>query len=139
MFLQKYEAQIFAILRIVAGFLFLWHGSQKLFGFPPLGGMAPIHVIAIAGTIEFFGGTLIMIGLFTRWAAFFASGEMAYAYWTVHARMGVLPLLNHGEITILYCFLFLYFSAHGAGIWSIDNYINEHKLKKLEIKTSKEI
>lgn len=139
MLMQKYESQIFALLRIFAGFLFLWHGSQKLFGYPPMGGEPALYVIAIAGPIEFFGGILIMIGLFTRWAAFLASGEMAYAYWSVHAPMGILPILNHGEITILYCFLFLYFSAHGSGIWSIDNFIYQHKRKKLEIKTTKEI
>jgi putative oxidoreductase len=121
MFMQKYEKQIYALLRIIAGFLFLWHGSQKLLGFPPLGMPFPTHILAIAGPIELIGGFLIMIGLFTRYAAFLASGEMAYAYWTVHAKMGYLPMLNRGELAVLYCFVFLYISAAGSGIWSIDN------------------
>lgn len=120
MFLQKYESQLYALLRIVAGFLFLWHGSQKLFGFPPPGGPMAAHIVAIAGPIEFFGGLLILFGLFTRWAAFIAAGEMAYAYWTAHAPRGWLPMVNHGELAMLYCFLFLFIAAAGPGRWSLD-------------------
>ena len=122
----KYENQIFAILRIITGFLFLWHGAQKLFGYPPLppGVVMPWQTLWIGGTVEFFGGLLITIGFWTRWAAFFACGEMAYAYWTAHASRALIPLVNKGELAVLYCFIFLFFSAYGSGIWSIDHLIN---------------
>jgi putative oxidoreductase len=129
MFLQKYERQTYAVLRIAAGFMFLWHGSSKLFGFPPPGGVPPLHVVAIAGPIELFGGVLIMLGLWTRWAAFVASGEMAYAFWTAHAPQGFLPIVNHGELAVLYCFLFLYLSATGPGIWSLDDSMARRRSK----------
>ena len=77
-FISKYEAQLYTLLRIIAGFLFLWHGSQKLFGFPPAGHEIPNHIVLIAGPIEFIGGLLIMIGLCTHWVAFICSGEMAF-------------------------------------------------------------
>lgn len=121
-FLSKYSEHCYALLRIVAGFLFLWHGTQKLFGFP--GGVPegfPPFVIYGAGPIEFLGGVLIMTGLFTHWAAFIASGEMAVAYWLVHGRNAPLPIQNSGELAVLYCFLFLYVASRGAGIWSIDS------------------
>jgi putative oxidoreductase len=78
------------------------------------------QIVAIAGPIEFFGGLLILFGLFTRWAAFIAAGEMAYAYWTAHATRGWLPMVNHGELAMLYCFLFLFIAAAGPGRWSLD-------------------
>ena len=129
MFMQKYEQQTYALLRIFAGFLLLWHGSQKLLGFPPLptGVNVPIHVIIFGGGVEFFGGILILFGLWTHWAAFIASGEMAYAYWTAHATNAVLPMVNHGEPAVVYCFLFLFISARGAGIWSIDHLLSERR------------
>ncbi len=120
-FLSKYEPYIYSVLRIVAGFLYLWHGSQKLFDFPHLGHPMPPYIIYIAGPIEFFGGLLIMTGLWTRWVAFICSGEMAYAYWTVHAWHAALPLVNGGELAIIYCFLFLYFITRGSGVVSIDH------------------
>jgi putative oxidoreductase len=128
----KYRNQLYAVLRIMAGFLFLWHGAQKLFGFPPLppGIVLPWHLLWIAGPIEFIGGFLITIGLWTHYAAFLASGEMAYAYWTVHARGALLPMVNKGEVAVLYCFIFLYLSAVGSGFWSIDNLINSKKGSK---------
>lgn len=129
MVMRKYEKQTYAILRIIAGFLFICHGSQKLLGYPPLpaGINLPWHILWIAGPIEFFGGILIMIGLGTRWAAFLASGEMAYAYWTAHAPAAILPLVNRGELAVVYCFIFLFFSAYGGGIWSIDSLISSNK------------
>lgn len=120
MFLSKFETPAYAALRISSGFLFLWHGSQKLFSIPPAGVPIPFHILAIAGPIEFFGGLLIMIGLFTQWAAFMASGEMAYAYWTVHASAAILPLVNRGELAVVYCFVFLFIAAKGSGIYSVD-------------------
>jgi putative oxidoreductase len=122
MFISKYESQIYSVLRIIAGFLFLWHGSQKLFAFTPAGHVIPPYIVFIAGPIEFFGGLLVMIGLWTRWAAFICSGEMAYAYWTVHSTHILLPLLNGGELAIIYCFLFLFISARGSGVNSVDQF-----------------
>ena len=120
-FMAPYSTHCYALMRVVVGFLFLWHGSQKILGFPagmPEG--VPVHVIWVAGSIELFGGILIMIGLFTRWAAFLASGLMAAAYWMAHGLNAVLPIQNHGELAVLYCFVFFFIAAHGAGIWSVD-------------------
>jgi putative oxidoreductase len=119
--LGRYTPQFFAILRIVAGLMFAMHGTQKLFGWP--GGKEPMAapMMVAAGVIELVGGLLIAIGLFTGIAAFIASGEMAAAYFIAHAKpITSWPLLNQGELTVLYCFLFLYIAAHGAGIWSVD-------------------
>jgi len=127
MFISKYETQIYAILRIVAGFLFLWHGSEKLFGYPPIGVHIPLYIVIFGGGVEFLGGVLIMIGLFTRWAAFISAGEMAYAYWTIHALHAVLPVINMGELAVLYCFLFLFISAKGSGVFSVDHYLGKNK------------
>ena len=113
-----------AVLRIVSGLLFLEHGLQKLTGFPPIAD--PTHVVplnsmaGIAGFFELGCGLLIAIGLFTRVAAFLASGTMAVAYWTVHAQMGLFPVNNMGDAAILYCFVFLYFVFAGAGPLSVD-------------------
>ena len=126
-FISRYEMQIYSILRLVVGFLFLWHGSQKLFAFPSTGQVIPSYILFIAGPIEFFGGLLVMIGLWTRWAAFICSGEMAYAYWTVHGTHVLLPLLNGGELAIVYCFLFLYISARGSGVLSIDHFMEKRR------------
>jgi len=93
---------------------------QKLLGFPePAPGM-PAFIVWIAGPIELFGGILVMIGLFTHWAAFFASGLIAFAYWMGHGFHALLPFVNKGEPAVLYCFAFLYISARGSGIWSVD-------------------
>jgi putative oxidoreductase len=126
-FISKYEVRIYAVLRIVAGFLFLWHGSQKLFSFPHAAYAIPSYQVFTAGPIEFIGGILIMIGLGTRWAAFICSGEMAFAYWIGHGTHTLLPLLNKGELAMIYCFLFLFISARGSGIFSIDHYLMKRK------------
>lgn len=120
-FMSFFNSQSYALMRIVVGFLFLWHGAQKLFGFPspPPGGM-PAFVIYVAGPIELIGGALVMIGLLTQWAAFICSGQMAVAYWMVHGMNGLLPLQNHGELAVLYCFIFLFISTQGGGVWSVD-------------------
>jgi putative oxidoreductase len=120
MFFSKYETHVYSILRIVVGFLFLWHGSQKLFSFPSTGHVIPPYIVFIAGPIEFFGGLLVMIGLWTRWAALICSGEMAYAYLFVHGTHALLPLVNSGELAMIYCFLFLFISTRGSGRFSID-------------------
>jgi putative oxidoreductase len=118
--MDRYGSQTYAAMRIVAGLLFLWHGSQKLFGFPAEVPDAPAFVLYVAGPIELVGGALVAIGLFTRWSAFLCSGLMAAAYWMAHGTKGLFPMLNGGELAALYCFVFLYISAHGAGIWSVD-------------------
>lgn len=120
-FMSGFNAQAYALMRIMVGFLFLWHGTQKLFAIPigmPPG--VPAFIIYGAGPIELIGGILIMVGLFTRYAAFLASGLMAFAYWIAHGTKAFLPLLNGGELAAVYCFVFLFISTQGAGIWSID-------------------
>lgn len=119
-FMRAYESQTYAAFRIVVGLLFLWHGTQKLFGFPLPAPEAPAFVIWVAGSIELVGGVLVMIGLFTGWAAFLCSGLMAAAYWMQHGLNAFFPLVNRGELAVLYCFAFLFISARGAGIWSVD-------------------
>jgi len=122
MFLSKFEPHIYTILRIIAGFLFLCHGSQKLFDVPAAGYHMSTLMI-FAGIIEFFGGLFIMFGFLTRWTAFICSGEMAFAYWYAHSIHAFLPLVNKGELAVLYCFLFLFIFIKGAGILSIDNFL----------------
>ena len=120
--LGRYSSYIYALLRIVAGFLFFQHGLQKLFGIP--GTQPAVELMTqrgLAGLIELVGGTLIAIGLFTSPVAFIASGEMAVAYFQQHAPRGFWPILNGGELAALYCFLFLYFAAIGSGKWSVDS------------------
>ncbi|HWP66174.1 MAG TPA: DoxX family protein [Candidatus Limnocylindria bacterium] len=119
--MQAYESQLYAAMRIVTGFLFLWHGASKLLGIPtPPPPDAPAFVIWVAGTIELVGGLLVMIGLFTRPAAFVSSGLMAFAYWMGHGLNALLPIQNKGELAALYCFVFLYIAARGAGRWSVE-------------------
>jgi putative oxidoreductase len=120
-FLSRFRSEAHALLRIIAGFLFLWHGAQKLFAFPaePPAGIPPF-VTFVASPIELVGGTLVMLGLFTRPAAFLCSGLMASAYWMAHGTTHPLPLVNQGELAALYCFVFLFLAAQGHGIWSVD-------------------
>ena len=120
-FLKPWTGQFYAVLRIVAGFNFLWHGSQKLLDFPPSGhaGM-PAAIMYVAGPIELIGGLLLVIGLAVRSVAFLCSGLMAFAYWLGHGTKALLPIQNGGELSMLYCFLFLFIAAQGAGMWSVD-------------------
>jgi putative oxidoreductase len=120
-FLTRYLPHIYEILRIFAGLMFAMHGTQKLFGVP--GDKAPVaflSLMGIGGAIEVIVGLLIALGLLTRYAAFIASGEMAVAYFMLHAAKGFWPIVNGGELAVLYCFVFLYIAARGPGIWSVD-------------------
>jgi len=118
-FLARHQDLLYAVLRIVAGFLFLQHGLQKCFGL--LGGqVATAPLMVAAGWIELVAGALIAIGLLTPYAAFLASGQMAVAYFYAHAPNGFWPAMNRGELAALYSVLFLYLAARGSGILSID-------------------
>lgn len=122
--LSRFQPQLHALLRIMTGLLFLEHGTQKFLSFPPgkMAGMglALNNPAAYAGIIELVCGLLVAIGLFTRPAAFLASGTMAVAYWMAHAPQDPFPVNNMGDAAILYCFVFLYLAAAGAGPWSVD-------------------
>jgi putative oxidoreductase len=121
--LGRWQPQLLAILRIVVGLLFFEHALIKLLGFPP-GGKPGLQEVGsflwFAGVIELVTSVLVLLGLFTRAAAFVAAGEMAVAYWMVHAKMGFYPAVNMGEGAILFCFVFLYIAAAGPGAWSVD-------------------
>ncbi|UNK78894.1 DoxX family protein [Sphingopyxis granuli] len=119
-FLDGYTEQAYALLRIVAGLLFLAHGVQKFFNFPTAFPMPLNPMLSAAGAIELVAGGLIVIGLFTRPAAFVASGMAAVGYWMVHGSKDIFPIVNGGETIALYCFLFLFVATRGAGIWSVD-------------------
>jgi putative oxidoreductase len=121
------EGIAFALLRVFAGALFAFHGAQKLFGL--FGGkvLTAQPKMLAAGIIELGGGLLIAFGLFTAVAAFIASGEMAVAYFTVHAKAGLWPIVNHGELAVLYCFIFFFILWHGPGPYSLDRLIRRKK------------
>jgi putative oxidoreductase len=123
--LQRWEPFVLSILRIVIGLLILEHGMQKFFHFPPPdhpmhgpGGLTPLMMVA-AG-LEFVGGLLLVLGLFTRFAAFILAGEMAVAYFMAHASASRYPIKNHGELAVALCFVFLYMAFAGGGRWSVD-------------------
>ncbi len=117
--LKKLEPYTYALLRIVFGFLFACHGIGKVFGV--LGQPRPHSVLDWTGAgIELVGGILIFLGLLTPLAAFVASGGMAVGYFMVHQRIGTLPILNRGELAVIYCFVALYIACHGAGKWGMD-------------------
>ncbi len=124
--LEKYTPQFLSLLRIMSGLLFLAHGTAKLLHFPITLTAETLHLspamFLASGLIELVGGTLITLGLFTRWAAFICSGQMAVAYFFFHARLGrnLLPIINEGELAVLFCFVFLFLAAAGAGPWSVD-------------------
>jgi putative oxidoreductase len=122
--LAKWSPQAHGVLRIIAGLLFLEHGTQKFLSFPPgeYAGMgwALDNPVAFAGIIELIAGALITIGFLTRPAAFVASGTMAVAYWMMHAPQNFWPVNNHGDAAILFCFVFLYFVFAGPGAFSVD-------------------
>ena len=122
-FIETWSPRMLGVLRIVTGLLFLEHGSAKLLGVPHIAmfdGLQPLSLIGVAGILELVGGLLIALGLFTRPAAFILSGEMAVGYFMAHAPHGFLPILNEGELAVLYCFVFLYLCVVGPGAFSID-------------------
>ncbi|MBT6115607.1 DoxX family protein [Porticoccaceae bacterium] len=118
--LDDREEQAYALLRIVTGFLFIWHGTQKLMNYPAEFPYPLNPLMYTAGAIEMVGGVLVMIGLFTRPTAFICSGTMAAAYWMAHGMNNVFPIINRGELAALFCFAFLFIAVRGAGIWSLD-------------------
>src|SRR5689334_22462455 len=107
--------RLLSVLRIITGFMFMAHGAQKLLNYPPSGGgpVAMMSLMGFGGVLELIGGLLILVGLFTRVTAFILSGEMAVAYFMAHAPGGILPLVNKGELAVLYCFVFLYMAIAG--------------------------
>jgi len=121
-FLDKYSSQILGITRIIVGLLFLEHGLMKLVGFPASMGAGPLPPLMLAaGIIEVVGGGLVALGLFSRYAAFVCSGQMAAAYFMAHFPRGIYPALNGGDGAILFCFIFLYLAAAGPGAFAINN------------------
>ena len=118
----RYAPQALSLLRIVSALIFLMHGSSKLLGFPSSGMPMPPagSLMWIGGVLELVGGLLLLIGLFSRPVAFVLSGEMAVAYWMVHAPQSFFPIVNGGDPAILYCFIFLYLVCAGPGAWSVD-------------------
>lgn len=122
--LEAYSAQLLSVLRIMTGLLFLQHGTTKYLGFPvsKYNGVDPMTMGGVAGMFELVGGILIVLGLFTRPVAFVLSGLMAVGYFYAHAPNGFFPLLNGGELAVLYTFVFLYLSASGGGLWSLDHW-----------------
>lgn len=119
---DRYAARGLSLLRIVAALLFLLHGSSKLFGFPPTSMPAPdpATLMWFGAILELVGGTLLLVGIYSRSVAFILSGEMAVAYWMFHAPQSTFPSVNNGEPAILFCFIFLYIAAAGPGAWSVD-------------------
>jgi len=130
-FLDKYSGALLSILRIISALLFMEHGTAKLLGFPATEMFAvppePMTLMWFAGILEFAGGVLLAIGLFTRPVAFVLSGMMAVAYWMAHAPQSVYPIQNQGDAAILFCFVFLYIAAAGGGSWSVDNLLAKKK------------
>ena len=125
--LGRHAERIYALLRFVFGVLFACHGAQKLFGAFGSQAMTSNPMMLAAGIIEFAGGLMIAVGLLTSWTAFIASGEMAVAYFMVHAKGGFWPIENKGELAVLYCFAFLYMAARGAGPYSVDAMIRRKR------------
>ena len=121
--LATWTPRLLGLLRIITGFLYLQHGTAKLFGTPHVAmfdGLQVMSLMGVAGILELVGGALLLLGLFTRPVAFILSGQMAVAYFMAHAPQGFLPILNGGELAVLYSFIFLYFAAAGGGAFSID-------------------
>jgi len=122
-FCQTWSPRLLSVLRVMTALMFLQHGTAKLLGFPHVAMFDNLQLMSLlgaAGALEIGGGLLMLIGLFTRPVAFILAGFMAVAYFMAHAPQGFYPLLNQGELAVLYCFVFLYFSVAGGGSWSVD-------------------
>jgi putative oxidoreductase len=120
---NRWSPYLLSVLRIVAALTFISHGTQKLFAFPVLEPRNPVPLLSMLGLasiLEIVGGSLMVLGLFTRPVAFVLAGEMAFAYFTVHAPRSFWPILNGGEVALLFCMIWLYLAAAGAGRWSLD-------------------
>jgi putative oxidoreductase len=116
-----WQPRLLSLLRIVTALLLLQHGTAKLFGFPHVAmfeNLQLLSLVGVAGVLEFAGGILLLLGIFTRPVAFILSGEMAVAYFLAHAQKSFFPILNGGELAVLYCFVFLYLAVAGGGAWS---------------------
>ena len=128
---KMYAGYALSVLRIMTGLLFLEHGMSKLFHFPPpppqLAHVELMSLMGAGGVLEFFGGAAIVLGLFTRPIAFILSGEMAVAYFTVHAPRGFFPMSNGGDAAVLFCFIFLFFAAAGGGLFAVDKLLARAK------------
>jgi putative oxidoreductase len=130
---SKLAGLLLSVLRIVAALLFLEHGTQKLFGYPPgppFTGFPNFSLLGIAGMLEVVGGSLLLLGLFTRVTAFIVCGEMAFAYFRAHYPRGFFPINNMGEITVMLCFVFLYLAAAGPGPLSLDHALSGPKKRR---------
>jgi len=126
--LSRFADHVYCIARFIIGLMFACHGGQKLLGFPPAAHPGPLDTMGtIGGSIELVGGFLIAFGLFTRIAALIASGEMAVAYFMVHSKMHFFPIINKGELAVVYCWFFLFVLFYGPGRWSIDALIRKGK------------
>jgi len=126
-YLGRYSEAIYCLMRLMVGLAFAQHGAQKVLGL--LGGqkMPLASLPGVAGIIELVGGLLIAIGLFAGWAAFIASGQMAVAYFMVHAKGGFWPIINKGELAVAYCFIFLYIASRGSGRYSLEAALRKSK------------
>ena len=131
-FLRPYTAQLLSVLRIMSGLLLLQHGTTKFINIPlgPMNNASPLSMSGAAGLIELVFGVLLVIGLFTRFSAFIASGMTAVAYFYAHAGRGFFPILNGGELAVLYSFVFLYLSAAGGGPWAVDAVTRRERLRE---------
>jgi putative oxidoreductase len=131
-FLRPYTAQLLSILRIMSGLLLLQHGTTKFINIPlgPMNNASPLSMSGAAGLIELVFGVLLVIGLFTRFSAFIASGMTAVAYFYAHAGRGFFPILNGGELAVLYSFVFLYLAAAGGGPWAVDAVTRRERLRE---------
>ena len=120
---SRYQPQLLSVLRIMAGLLFITHGTAKVLGFPAMEGLPPpgMSLAGLSGPLELILGALLVLGLFTRPAAFLAAGFCAVGYWAVHGMQTFIPLQNGGETIALYCFVWLYIAAAGPGAWAVDN------------------
>jgi putative oxidoreductase len=129
-FLRPYAPQLLSVLRFMSGLLFLQHGTTKFLNFPvgPMNNASAMTMSGVAGLIELVFGVLLVLGLFTRFSAFIASGLTSVAYFYAHAGRSFFPILNGGELAVLYSFAFLYLAAAGGGPWSLDNIIKRERV-----------